>query len=200
MTSPTDTAPRTPSGIALLVTLAACNPTPAGPAPADINDPAATLARLASEPEGPARKQANLHRPPPRPRRARPPGARERPRPAPTPPSAPPPPSPPAVVTTERPSAPTLIALATSDPDSSVRVAASRGLANLRGAAAAFAPLQHNLSHETAIVHPRRAAGPGPHQTAPGRRPPGARPPPARRRQPGGRRRHQDRPRHRPAH
>ena len=41
---------------ALLLTLAACNPTPTGPAPADINDPAATLARLASEPEGPGRK------------------------------------------------------------------------------------------------------------------------------------------------
>ncbi len=135
--------------IALLVTLAACNPTPAGPAPADINDPAATLARLASEPEGPARKPLFIAL-----RRA--PAERALPvlesglaSPDPALRSA-------AALASGRRDdgatlAPTLIALATSDPDSSVRVAASRGLANLRHAAA-FAPLQHNLSHETAIV------------------------------------------------
>ena len=135
--------------IALLVTLAASNPTPAGPAPADINDPAATLARLASEPEGPARNPLVIAL-----RRA--PAERALPvlesglaSPDPALRSA-------AALASGRRDdgatlAPTLIALATSDPDSSVRVAASRGLANLRHAAA-FAPLQHNLSHETAIV------------------------------------------------
>jgi HEAT repeat protein len=101
MTSPDRHRTTHPLRIALLVTLAACNPTPAGPAPADINDPAATLARLASEPEGPARK-------------------------------------------------PLFIALRRAPAERALPVLES-GLANLRHAAA-FAPLQHNLSHETAIV------------------------------------------------
>ena len=47
--------------------------------------------------------------------------------------------------------APELIALATGDPVVAVRVAASRGLGQLRHADA-FVPLQQNLSHATAEV------------------------------------------------
>jgi len=133
----------------LLAALAACSPAPVVPTAADIDDPASTLARLASEPEGPGRKpfvQA-LRRAPAD--RVMPllraglvssdPALRSA-----------------AALATGRRSdghelAPDLLGLATTDPDTGVRIVATRSLANLRHADA-FPGLTQNLSHETATI------------------------------------------------
>lgn len=131
------------------IVLAACNPTPVAPRSTPHDDPAGTLARLASEPEGPGRKpliqalrrapadevlpllRAGLASPDPALRSAA------------------------ALATGRRRDgrelASVLISLATTDTDTGVRIMATRGLANLRHGAA-FPELTANLSHETATI------------------------------------------------
>lgn len=146
--------PRRPSlRLAVLLALTACNPTPTtqntSPRVQASDDPADTLARLAGEPEGPGRKPLVLAL-----RR----GPAERVLPVLEQGLASPDPalrSAAALATSRRPDgaslAPTLLSLATADTDTGVRVAATRALANLRHADA-FAGLQQNLSHETAVI------------------------------------------------
>lgn len=152
-TTLTITRPAAPR-LALLLALAACNPVPAAPSAAaaatiDLDDPAGTLARLAREPEGPGRKpflqalrntpaahvvpilETGLASTDPALRAAA------------------------ALAAGRRRDgthfAATLLNLATTDPDASVRIAATRSLAVLRHAEA-FPALVDNLSHETATV------------------------------------------------
>jgi len=148
---PSASRPRTTArlALALLLALVACNPTPATPTPQATDDPAGTLARLAGEPEGPGRKPLVLAL-----RR----GPAERVLPVLESGLASPDPalrSAAALATSRRPDgatlAPTLLTLATTDTDTGVRIAATRALANLRHADA-FAGLQKNLSHETAVI------------------------------------------------
>lgn len=156
MPAPTTHAARTPRRpslrLAILLALAACNPTPApqnAPRVHTSDDPADTLARLAGEPEGPGRKPLVLAL-------RRGPAGRVLPVLESGLASADPAlRSAAALATSRRPDgatlAPTLLSLATTDTDTGVRVAATRALANLRHADA-FAGLQQNLSHETAII------------------------------------------------
>jgi HEAT repeat protein len=136
--------------VLLLLALAACGPAPAPAASeADVDDPAGTLARLAGEPEGPGRRAlvTALRRTPaeaalpvlrgglvhadPAMRAAA------------------------ALAAGRRIDgvalADLLLTAATSDPVVAVRIAAIRSLGLLHHTEA-FAPLQQNLSHETAEI------------------------------------------------
>lgn len=133
----------------LLLALAACGPSPIPVAAADIDDPAGTLARLASEPEGPGRKPLVQAL-----RKA--PAARVLPILETGLASGDPALRSAAALAVSRRSdtaglAPTLIALATTDPDTGVRIAATRGLANLRHLAA-FPALTQNLAHTAPAI------------------------------------------------
>jgi HEAT repeat protein len=133
----------------LALLLLACGPAPAQPAATAATDVSATLTRLAAEPEGDGRRPlyAEIRRAPAE--QALPalraglsdtnPALRAA-----------------AALASGRRKdgdtlGPELIELARADPEMSVRLAATRGLGNLRHAAA-YAPLQHNLSDESAPI------------------------------------------------